>query len=98
MVKILSIFITCTTLAVLSPVAQAGACKEDTLNCGSTLKRKHFPGAEKLDSSGLYLCDPNGSVEQSGSCKYECVDGGDGERDFCLLVSCNLKTAPTRHV
>ncbi|KAG6255263.1 hypothetical protein E4U23_004573 [Claviceps purpurea] len=40
MVNILSLFITCTTLAVLSPVAQAGACKEDTLNCGSTLKRK----------------------------------------------------------
>ncbi|KAG6224328.1 hypothetical protein E4U34_000430 [Claviceps purpurea] len=85
MVNILSLFIACTTLAVLSPVAQAGACKEDILNCGSTLKRKHFPGAEKLDSSGLYLCDPNGSVEQLGSCKYECVDGGDGERDFCLL-------------
>ncbi|KAG5953748.1 hypothetical protein E4U57_005092 [Claviceps arundinis] len=85
MVKILSILI--TTLAVISPVAQAGVCKEGMLNCGSTLKRKHFPGAEKLDDSGLYLCDPNGSVEpeQLGSCEYECVDGGDGERDFCLL-------------
>ncbi|KAG6097023.1 hypothetical protein E4U30_001018 [Claviceps sp. LM220 group G6] len=83
MVKILSILI--TTLAVISPVAQAGVCKANILNCGSTLKRKHFPGAEKLDDSGLYLCDPHGSVEQLGSCKYECVDGGDGKRDFCLL-------------
>ncbi|KAG6117222.1 hypothetical protein E4U13_001256 [Claviceps humidiphila] len=37
MVKILSIFI--TTLAALSPVAQAGACKEGIVNCGSTLQK-----------------------------------------------------------
>ncbi|KAG5948296.1 hypothetical protein E4U59_000024 [Claviceps monticola] len=43
MVKILSIFI--ATLAAVSPVAQAGACKKDILNCGSTLQkfRKESP-------------------------------------------------------
>ncbi|KAG6068945.1 hypothetical protein E4U32_006745 [Claviceps aff. humidiphila group G2b] len=84
MVKILSIFI--TTLATLSQVAQAGACKEGILNCGSTLQKFRIPGAEKLYSKGLYFCNPDGSVTELGSCRYKCIDGGDGKRDFCLLV------------
>ncbi|KAG6047914.1 hypothetical protein E4U17_007348 [Claviceps sp. LM77 group G4] len=51
MVKILSILI--TAMAVLSPVAQAGVCKDDTLNCGSTLKKKRnelLPRAPVLQS------------------------------------------------
>ncbi|KAG6239996.1 hypothetical protein E4U25_008527 [Claviceps purpurea] len=83
MVKILSIFI--ATLAAVSPVAQAGACKDGIVNCGSTLQKLRIPGAEKLNSKGLYFCNPDGSVTESGSCKYKCVDGGDGKRDLCLL-------------
>lgn len=33
-----------------------------------------FPGAEKLHSDGLYLCDPKGSVEQLGSCENGIMD------------------------
>ncbi|KAG6097024.1 hypothetical protein E4U30_001019 [Claviceps sp. LM220 group G6] len=93
MAKILSIFL--ATLAALSPVAAqvtVGVCKPGIIKCGSTLQRSHFPGAEKLQGDGLYLCDQKGSVEQLGSCEYECVDGGDDEYDFCLLVSAEPDT------
>ncbi|KAG5991061.1 hypothetical protein E4U52_004018 [Claviceps spartinae] len=58
MVRILSIVI--TTLAAVSPVAQAGACVPGLQYCGSTLKDYGYNGAKSLHWNTLYQCNSDG--------------------------------------
>ncbi|KAG6078722.1 hypothetical protein E4U16_001488 [Claviceps sp. LM84 group G4] len=52
MANILSILI--ATLAVVSPVVQAGGCTPGLRYCGHTLKTYGYPGAQSLGSNTLY--------------------------------------------
>ncbi|KAG6216071.1 hypothetical protein E4U34_005328 [Claviceps purpurea] len=84
MANILSILI--ATLAVVSPVVQAGGCTPGLTYCGQTLKTYGYPGAQSLGSDTLYQCQSNGSVKNLNTCFYplRCRDGGGGNDDFCF--------------
>ncbi|KAG6223008.1 hypothetical protein E4U25_000340 [Claviceps purpurea] len=84
MANILSILI--ATLAVVSPVVQAGACTPGLTYCGHTLKTYGYPGAQSLGSDTLYQCQSDGSVKNLNTCFYplHCRDGGGGNDDFCF--------------
>ncbi|KAG6022810.1 hypothetical protein E4U19_004754 [Claviceps sp. Clav32 group G5] len=83
MAKILSILI--ATLAVVSPVAQAGACTPGLKYCGHTLQTYGYSGAQGLDSDTLYQCQSGGSVVKAVKCPFpfRCVDLGGGNSDDC---------------
>ncbi|KAG6235390.1 hypothetical protein E4U47_005731 [Claviceps purpurea] len=84
MANILSILI--ATLAVVSPVVQAGGCTPGLTYCGHTLKTYGYPGAQSLGSDTLYQCQSDGSVKQLKTCSFGmiCADAGGGNNDFCL--------------
>ncbi|KAG6074612.1 hypothetical protein E4U31_004372 [Claviceps sp. LM219 group G6] len=83
MANILSILI--ATLAVVGPVAQAGACTPGLHYCGHTLRTYGYPGAQSLSSNNLYECQSDGSLGDLGECLFPCVDGGGGRSDFCYM-------------
>ncbi|KAG6318514.1 hypothetical protein E4U22_005364 [Claviceps purpurea] len=83
MANILSILI--ATLAVVSPVVQAGGCTPGLDYCGQTLKTYGYPGAQSLGRDTLYQCQSDGSVKELNRCyPSRCTDGGGGNDDFCL--------------
>ncbi|KAG6214941.1 hypothetical protein E4U34_005905 [Claviceps purpurea] len=84
MANILSILI--ATLAVVSPVVQAGACTPGLTYCGHTLMTYGYPGAQNLNYKTLYRCLSGGSVEILNTCSWgmRCMDGGGGKDDFCF--------------
>ncbi|KAG6299835.1 hypothetical protein E4U09_007752 [Claviceps aff. purpurea] len=84
MANILSILI--ATLAVVSPVVQAGGCTPGLAYCGHTLKTYGYPGAQSLGSNTLYRCQSNGSLKNLSTCvsPSHCIDGGGGNDDFCI--------------
>ncbi|KAG6133994.1 hypothetical protein E4U38_002601 [Claviceps purpurea] len=86
MANILSILI--ATLAVVSPVVQAGACTPGLDYCGQTLKTYGYPGAQSLSSNALYRCQSNGSVKKLKECGFRqfCIDGGSGRSDLCFFI------------
>ncbi|KAG6137000.1 hypothetical protein E4U38_001149 [Claviceps purpurea] len=84
MANILSILI--ATLAVVSPVVQAGACTPGRKYCGHTLMVYGYPGAKSLNANFLYRCQSDGSVKKLHTCSWgmPCMDGGGGNDDFCI--------------
>ncbi|KAG6192186.1 hypothetical protein E4U10_004318 [Claviceps purpurea] len=86
MANILSILI--ATLAVVSPVVQAGGCTPGLTYCGHTLMTYGYSGAESLNYKTLYRCQSGGIVQKLEKCPWgtHCVDGGGGKDDFCLLL------------
>ncbi|KAG6285375.1 hypothetical protein E4U09_007342 [Claviceps aff. purpurea] len=86
MANILSILI--ATLAVVSPVVQAGGCTPGLTYCGHTLMTYGYSGAESLNYKTLYRCQSSGIVQKLEKCSWStrCVDGGGGKDDFCLFV------------
>ncbi|KAG6263339.1 hypothetical protein E4U49_002414 [Claviceps purpurea] len=86
MANILSILI--ATLAVVSPVVQAGGCTPGLNYCGRTLMTYGYPGAQSLSSNTLYQCQSDGSVTVYQVCPSigtRCYDGGSGMSDFCFF-------------
>ncbi|KAG6078460.1 hypothetical protein E4U33_000726 [Claviceps sp. LM78 group G4] len=81
MANILSILI--ATLAVVSPVVQAGGCTPGLRYCGHTLKTYGYPGAQSLGSNTLYQCQSDGSVGKLHGCSFplKCADLGGGRSD-----------------
>ncbi|KAG6116794.1 hypothetical protein E4U13_001607 [Claviceps humidiphila] len=81
MANIMSILI--ATLAVVSPVAQAGGCTPGRLYCGRGLQVYEYPGAQSLRLDSLYSCQSDGSLKEKKGCPFFCLYGGVGNNDYC---------------
>ncbi|KAG6084525.1 hypothetical protein E4U15_001612 [Claviceps sp. LM218 group G6] len=86
MVKILSVFM--ATLAVTSPVAQAGGCTPGLYYCGSTLIKYGIKKPTEVVAKSSYNCQPDGTVKFVRECDY-CVDKGaskESQDNICAVL------------
>ncbi|KAG6072742.1 hypothetical protein E4U16_005140 [Claviceps sp. LM84 group G4] len=97
MVQITSLIV--AVIMAMTPVAQAGVwhCTPGLLYCGNTLVQRGYDRAKIIKAAkaakvhelyyfhALFTCNAKRGVTYEEPCLFDCVDGGRGNNDTCIL-------------